>query len=206
MSSDDQIAYLAGDDGTALSPAERAEMDALDAVLADPAVWVEPSPDLEERVVGAHTGTGHRSGSRAIRYALVGTAAAVLLTLGLAIGLDHHRDAQPLQYAATLSGTSLAPHASGEVTLTKTRSGWKIHLHATGLPRRDDGAFYEAWLKDEAGVLIPVGTFNEGLDVVLWAGVPPTNHRTFTVTRQLADGTTASSGEVVLAGPTHRTD
>ena len=34
-------------------------------------------------------------------------------------------------------------------------------INATGLPRRDNGAYYEAWLKNAAGVLVPIGTFNQ---------------------------------------------
>jgi hypothetical protein len=206
MSNDDQIAYLAGDDGTSLTPAERAEMDDLRAALANPAAWIEPDADLEERVVAAIADSDPHRRSRTLWYALVGASAAVLLILGVTIGVTTHDQNPPLQYAASLTGTNLAPDATGDVTLTKTAGGWKIQLHATGLPRRDNGAYYEAWLKNDVGVLVPVGTFNEPLDVVLWAGVPPTSHPTFTVTRQLANGDPASTGQVVLVGPTHRTD
>ena len=41
-------------------------------------------------------------------------------------------------------------------------SGWRIELDASGLPRLDNGRFYEAWLRNAAGVLVPLGTFNEG--------------------------------------------
>ena len=94
----------------------------------------------------------------------------------------------------------LAPGADGGATLTKTSSGWRIELDATGLPRLDAGRFYEAWLKNEAGTLVPVGTFNEGQDVTLWAGVSPIDFATLTVTREQADGDQASSGEKVLVG------
>ena len=36
-----------------LAPAERAEIERVHGVLADPAVWVEPPLDLQERVVAA---------------------------------------------------------------------------------------------------------------------------------------------------------
>jgi Anti-sigma-K factor rskA len=210
MSNDDRIAYLAGDDSASLTAAERAELDELRAVLTQGAVWVEPDEDLEEAVVAAIAGSGSSRRSRAVRHGVVrgvvGVAAAVLLAVGITVGLTLHHESRPIQYAASLNGTSLAPDAAGEVTLTRTPGGWKIHLHATGLPRRDNGAYYEAWLKDDAGVLVPVGTFNEPLDVVLWAGVSPTSHPGFTVTRQLANGDPASSAQVVLVGPTHRAD
>jgi hypothetical protein len=92
------------------------------------------------------------------------------------------------------------PGARGNATLTKTTSGWRIELDATGLPRLDGGRFYEAWLRDAAGVLVPIGTFNEGRKVTLWAGVSPKDFTMLTVTREQADGDQASSGEKVLVG------
>jgi hypothetical protein len=49
-------------------------------------------------------------------------------------------------------------------------------------------------------VLVPIGTFNEGLKVTLWAGVSPQQFTTLTVTRERADGNQDSSGEKVLVG------
>jgi hypothetical protein len=105
-------------------------------------------------------------------------------------------------YSASLTGTQLEPSASGTAALTRTQSGWRIHVKATGLPRRDNGQYYEAWLKNSAGVVVPIGTFNEGADVTLWAGVPPSSFPTLTITRQTVEGGPASSGQVVLVGTT----
>jgi anti-sigma-K factor RskA len=204
MDEEPEVAYLAGDDNARVGPAERAELDKLRDVLADPAVWVEPREDLQEQIVAAIADSKTQRRSRAIRYAIVGSAAAVVLAIGLAIGFNAVNGSNPVEYSASLRGTELAPRASGEVTLTKTQSGWKIQLHATGLPRRDNGEFYEAWLKNDEGVLVPVGTFNQPDEVILWAGVPPTSHPTFTITRQLANGDPASTGQVVLSGTAQR--
>lgn len=95
---------------------------------------------------------------------------------------------------------SLAPGAKGEATLTKTGSGWRIELDATGLPRLARGRFYEVWLRNTAGVFVPIGTFNEGRNVRLSAGVSPKVFATLTVTREQADGDRTSSGENVLVG------
>ena len=106
------------------------------------------------------------------------------------------------QFRAALGGTSLAPGASGSATLTKTTSGWRIELDASGLPRLDKGRFYEAWLKNAAGILVPVGTFNEGRKVTLWSGASPKDgFTTLTVTQERADGDQSSSGQKVLVGP-----
>ena len=183
-----------------LTPVERAEIERVHDALAHPAVWAEPSPDLQERVVAAiavQASTGRRL--RRIRNSLMAAAAVGVLAAGVTIGLHVTRN-QPLQFAASLTGTRLAPDAAGNVTLSKTDSGWQIDLHATGLPRRSDGEFYQAWLKGEAGLLVPIGTFNEGTDVTLWSGVSPSTFPTLTITTEVADGNQASSGHVVLTG------
>ena len=104
------------------------------------------------------------------------------------------------RFHAALRPTALLPDAGGEATLTRTSSGWRIHLQASGLPRLDGGRFYEAWLRDAAGVSVPIGTFNEGTDVTLWAGVSPKTFKLLTITRENDDRKQASSGDHVLAG------
>ena len=187
-----------------LTPAERAEIERLHGVLAGPAVWTEPPLDLQERVVAAiakEAGTGRRL--RRIRYSVMAAAAAGVLAAGVIVGLQVTHD-EPVQFAASLTGTRLAPDAAGNVTLTKTDSGWRIELHATGLPRRTDGEFYQAWLKGDAGLLVPIGTFNEGTDVTLWSGVGPSAFPTLTITKEVADGNQASSSQVVLIGQANK--
>src|SRR6185295_12184290 len=53
LSDDERRALLAGDRVDASAPDEDAELGVLASVLADPAVWAEPSPELEDRVVRA---------------------------------------------------------------------------------------------------------------------------------------------------------
>jgi anti-sigma factor RsiW len=132
---------------------------------------------------------------------LVLSGAAVAAVLAVAVGLAVVRSNPSGQhFEAALAPTNLAPAATGEATLTKTASGWRIELDATGLPRLQAGRFYEAWLRNAAGVLVPIGTFNDGRDVTLWAGVSPKDFTTLTVTREQADGDQGSSGEKVLVG------
>ena len=127
--------------------------------------------------------------------------AAAIAVLAVAIGFAVLRESPSSQrFQGALAATKLAPGANGQATLTKTSSGWRIELNATGLPRREGRLFYEAWLKNAQGVLIPIGTFNDGRDVTLWAGVSPKDFSTLTVTREQADGDQASSGEKVLVG------
>ena len=135
------------------------------------------------------------------RLVLVGAATTAALLAAVAVAVSVLGSGTSAEsFHAALAPTDLAPGATGEATLTKTTSGWRIELDATGLPRLDSGRFYEGWLRDAAGVLVPIGTFNEGKRVTLWAGVSPTEFTMLTVTRERADGDQTSSGEKVLDG------
>jgi hypothetical protein len=212
---DDRIAYLAGEDPDSLTAHERAELDELRALLKAPATWAQPDGGLEARVVAAiaEEAQARPAGARVRRpafrrrlilrrpaAALAGVAAAaVAVAIVIAVSVNNKSPA-PQEFAMVISGTGLAPSAHGSATLTKTSSGWRIALSATGLPRLANGRYYEAWLKNAAGVLVPVGTFNEARQVTLWAGVPPPEFPSLTVTEQQANGNPASSRERVLTG------
>ena len=133
------------------------------------------------------------------RLVAVGAAAAVAVVVLVGSAVFRSSSSET-RFQAALAATALAPGAKGDATLTKTSSGWRIELDATGLPRRDGGRFYEAWLRNASGVLVPIGSFNEGTNVTLWAGVSPEAFKILTVTRERADGDQASSGEKVLVG------
>ena len=226
-SDDDRIAYLSGEAVDALSPQQRAELDEVRGLLAAPATWEEPDAALEDRIVSAIADEARRAqpaeiapaapaepqaqrrrGFRwpfrrpALAFAggLAGAAAAIVVAIVLAVGSS---SPAPLQFAMVVSGTSLAPGAHGSATLTKMTSGWEIQLSATGLPHLANGRYYQAWLKNAAGILVPVGTFNDAEHVILWSGAPVTQFRSFSVTEQLANGNAASSGRRVLVGVAH---
>jgi hypothetical protein len=163
------------------------------------AVEVEAPPGLRARIeVPARRARGRRPVLAGATATLV---AASVAALALLVGGLHPTSER---FVAALSPTPLAPGARGHATFTKTSSGWRIDLNATGLPRLAGRRFYEAWLRNPAGVLVPVGTFNEPRKVTLWAGVSPRAFTTFTVTREKADGDQSSSGEKVLAGSISR--
>jgi anti-sigma factor RsiW len=160
------------------------------------ATEVDAPPALRARI-DAKRDARRAYGTR--RIVAIGAVATV--AVAAVVGLSVFRSgSSSLRFKAALAATELAPGAKGQATLTKTSSGWRVELDASGLPRLDGGRFYEAWLRNRAGVLVPVGTFNEGYRVTLWAGVPPTAFTTLTVTREQADGNQGSSGEKVLVG------
>jgi hypothetical protein len=225
---DDRVAYLEGETHPSLDSVERAELDELRALLADEAMWAVPADDLEDRVVAAVADAStaasaplpppatstpvapitsspsvrRRSGGAGRRgwmIAVGGIAAALALVLGAGF-LATRDDGSTDSFDMALAPTDVVPDASGDATLTKTDSGWRIELDATGLPRLDNGRFYEAWLRNPEGVLVSVGTFNEPADVTLWSGVSPRTFTAFAVTEEEADGNPASSGRRVLTG------
>ncbi|HEX6723936.1 MAG TPA: anti-sigma factor [Gaiella sp.] len=157
---------------------------------------VEAPAALRARIGAQRRERGVRSRRRLV---LVGASATAVVAVALGV-VVFGSEPSGERFHAALAATDLQPGATGDATLVKTTSGWRIELDATGLPRLEGGRFYQAWLQDSAGVLVPVGTFNEARNVTLWAGVPPRDFTTLTVTREGADGDQASSGEKVLTG------
>ena len=209
------VAELAALADGSVAPERRAELEER----------IEASPILadrlaeQERAVGLLRGAGDeveapaglrarldaQRSARAVRtprrLALGGVAAAAVAAAAIVAVVVVGSGSSGARFQAALGPTPLAPGASGEATLTRTTSGWRIHLDATGLPRLAGDRFYEAWLRGSEGVLVPIGTFNEARNVTLWAGVSPASYKVLTVTRERADGNQASSGEKVLVGP-----
>jgi hypothetical protein len=192
------------EDKVAASPelAERlAEQQRMVAFARNAAAEVEAPAGLRARIEVQRRAREVSAPRR--RLVLIGATATAAAVGAVAIGVGlgaFGSSTSGTRFRAALAGTALAPGARGEATLVKTSSGWRIELDATRLPRLEKGRFYEAWLRNPEGVLVPIGTFNEGRKVTLWAGVSPRHFTTLTVTREQADGDQASSGEKVLVG------
>ena len=209
---DDRIAYLAGEATADVDDATRADLDELRGFLADPTLWAEPRPGLEDDIVAAIAGEAaqrtaiapatpdraKRQRTHRLRNVLAVAAAVAVLGLGGLVVLTSVGDDGATVFS--LEPTDVVPGASGSGWARRTDSGWRIELDASGLPRLDDGRFYQAWLRNDDDVLVPIGTFNEGRDVVLWSGVTPVEFSTITITMEEADGDQASSGRRVLVG------
>jgi hypothetical protein len=224
---DDRVAYLAGEDGIEVDEETRADLDDLRLLLADESLWATPGGELEDSIIAAITAEAAETGSRPsplrptppvapaptapatvtslaerrakrIRVALSAAAAVVVLVAGGAFLASRRGESE-----GTAVSLAAAPGATPTATAHVKRfpSGWRIILDAPDLPRLDNGEFYQAWLKGKDGTtLVPIGSFNEGADVVLWAGVTPVDFPMLTVTRERADNDQASSGDRVLVG------
>ena len=207
---DDRVAYLAGEEGVQLDDSTRADLDELMALLGDDTVWAEPAGGLEDVIVGAIAAESRRPAAvpppaarrtrRTRRWASVAVDRRSGRRRAGRRRVRDHQGGDDDAIEVALEGDGDFPDAAGSARLTQTDSGWRIELDAEGLPRLDDGRFYQAWLKNDDDVLVAVGTFNEADDVVLWAGVRPADFATLTVTEESADGDQASSGRRVLVG------
>jgi hypothetical protein len=206
-SDDERISYLAGDLEGDLDAEARAELDDFRALLADPSLWVEPDTDLEDRIVSAIAADAKPPAkvisldARRRRVGRIGglvaaVAAAAIVVVALTVVRQDGDDGVLL----ALQPTQLVPGATGSARVFAEESGLRIELNATGLPRRDGGLYYQAWLRDAAGNLVPIGTFHDGDHVTLWAGVSLADFPTLTITEEQADNEQASSGRRVLLG------
>jgi hypothetical protein len=209
----DEVAELAALADGSVAPERRVALEARIAaspVLADrlaeqerAVALLQGAADEAQAPAGLHARLEAQRSPRSVRtprrLALGGVAVAAIAAAAITVALVNS-GSHGTRFQAALGPTQLVSGARGDATLTKTSSGWRIHLEAKGLPRLAGGRFYEAWLRNSAGVLVPIGTFNEGRNVTLWAGVPPTSFTVLTVTRERADGNQASSGEKVLIG------
>jgi anti-sigma-K factor RskA len=207
-----ELAALA--DGS-LAPERRAELEAhidASATLADrlaeqerAVALLRGAGDEVEAPAGLRARLDAQRSARTVRtprrLALGGIAVAAVAAAAIAVAVVAGSGSHGTRFQAALGPTPLAPEATGAATLTRTTSGWRIHLDATGLQRLSGDRFYEAWLRSKSGVLVPIGTFNEPRNVTLWAGVSPASYKVLTVTRERADGNQASSGQKVLVGP-----
>lgn len=200
-------------------------------LLADPSLWLEPGPVVEADVLDAiraertsqavdaavsnrsPQGTvvpmrsRRRAWSTQFAAGLVGAAAAALIAIVVVRSSDDDAESAVDPAASTfeLSGTELAPGFSGTGEVEVQPSGTLIRMAVSGLPRREGGDFYEAWLKSCDGTqLVPIGTFHDMDRATGWAGVKVQDFPLLTVTaEQIAgpnDPEQGSSGQVVVTG------
>ena len=206
-SNEERDALLAAELGP-LEPEQAADVSLLADVLGDPATWSEPDFGLEDAVVhavadaepAAPTAADTRRRHRRFGLAAGAVAAAIAIVVG---ALAITGGSSP-ELKGNLAATALAPGAGGRVDVGHNRAGFRIELYAHGLAALPAGQYYQAWLKNAAGTLVPIGTFSSSDGrITLWSGVSPKDFPTLTVTIEAADNNQASSGRRVLTGEVH---
>jgi len=211
-------AMFAGDRAGALEPEEVDELALLADVLADPSMWTEPGAGLEDTVMQAVADAEPDAGAspevraavarraspprwRRWAFSAAGIAAAIAVVLGVVVATE---GGSSPDFNAQLSASALAPGARASATITRNNAGFRVTLDAHGLAALPAGEYYEAWLKNAAGTLVPIGTFSSSDGrITLWSGVSPKDFPTLTVTIEATDNNQASSGRKVLVGAVH---
>ncbi len=208
-------ALIAGDRAGALDAEAAADLSLFADLLADPSTWAEPEAALEDSVVDAVMRAGAaepepavddlaaRRRRRRTWSAVLAAAAAIVIALGAFAVL---RERSSSDFTAQLRATALAPGAGASAAVTRNAAGFRVSLDAHGLPALAAGEFYQAWLKNAAGTLVPIGSFSSGDGrVTLWSGVSPKDFPTLTVTIESTDNVQAPSGRRVLVGTVEAT-
>ena len=132
-------------------PEEAEDLGRLADLLADPSTWAEPSFELEDAVVRAVASAQRvESAPRQVslkreralaprwRWRIALSAAAAIVVIAGTI-LATQRAASP-GFGAALAATSLAPDARATANITRNNGGFRVALHASGLPSRPPGA------------------------------------------------------------------
>ncbi len=245
------------------------ELEAVSRLLRDPAVWAEPSADVEDRVLAAITAesqgwqpptglprseqseaTASDEGDQTTRSAnqvraaaiadaepldrfnttapvvdiaerprkqrrrfvpLLAAAALVIAILGAVAALNLGSDGDSFTgEIVALSGTEVAPDASGVARLTEQPDGVQIVLQVSDLAPAPPGFFYEAWLvKPEPRTAIGAGSFHlrggGTAEIELWSGVSITDYPLVTVTLE-SEADPGAPGQLVLVGEVQQAD
>ncbi|HWS45692.1 MAG TPA: anti-sigma factor, partial [Acidimicrobiia bacterium] len=170
---EERESWIAGGRASALADDDRAELALLADLLAHPSTWAEPNAGLEDSVVqavlaaapasaapGPHNGAAPAARPirrrRPVLLAALGAAAAFAAVIGM-VSATRSRSAD---FAVRLEATALAPGARASATGTENAAGYRIVLDARGLPALAPGEYYEAWLENATGTLVPIGTFS----------------------------------------------
>lgn len=198
--------YLAGEDDGATTAhmadcaacrSHREDLEAGLRALMDPALWEEPSPELEDQVIALIAGN-HDSISAGLgrleRWVRPLVAAAVVV---VAVGLYGVLRTSSPDWEVAMPGTDLAPSASSTVAGWNTDAGTRMILAVEGLDPAPDGFVYEFWLSD-GPLHISAGTFAADGEIELWSGVTRAEFPRLWVTLEPLDEDESPSGATVL--------
>lgn len=157
-----------------------------------------PPPGLKSRVM--HTLPDRRRRMLSLSAAAVFLVAVAIAAILYASGVFVQ---EPIA-SASLSPTSHAPEAGGEIQLYETNSNnIEVHIETWGLPKCERGEYYQVWFA-EGDERISGGTFTIGPDgraeMDLSAARLATNYTQVGVASETARKAPGSTGKKVLGG------
>jgi hypothetical protein len=141
--------------GSDLEPAERERLERVHELL----LAAGPPPEPAARVLPFRP--------RRRRGAVLAIAAALAVAafaFGAAIG--DHTAGRPVEFAVAMSGTDLAPKASGSLTVfhIDAAGNWPMQMKVEGLRPREGGRPFELWLTKGRKLAALCGSFATSSD------------------------------------------
>jgi anti-sigma-K factor RskA len=161
-----------------------------------------PSAELKARVLaGIRSETTASSRSRWRFW--VPLAAALLVTVVLGAGLLQ-AIFDDSSTGVSLTGTALAPDASGVIRGERVGENIRIELEVRDMPELREDEYYEMWYAKDGDERISCGAFRTGIEGTTTVDfTTPINARTYPeieITREADDGDPSSSREKILEG------
>lgn len=173
------------------------DLDTGRALLSDPAMWEEPSPELKtqvRRLIGSDE-LRRPSSSWWRRWPVRTTAAAAVVLAGVGLYLALRSPAP--DWEAVVAGTELAPEASAVAKGWNTDEGTRLLLTVEGLEPAPDGFVYEFWLS-KGRLHSSAGTFTAGGELELRSGVARSDFPRLWVTLEPLDEDESPTSHTVL--------
>jgi hypothetical protein len=166
--------------------------DRLKSILSSEALWVEPSPELEERIHSLGMARARQGGSRRLRTWLPAAAAVTVLIVGAILTFDRP------DWQVDLVATPQAPGASALVSGWNEPEGTRLRFDISGLPEAATGSYYEIWLTSDEGLHVSGGTFNADGVLTAMVGVRRGDFPRIWITLEAVDENTAPSSATLF--------
>src|SRR5262249_21293748 len=152
--------------GTDTTGTERQRLQNVHELLLEAGPPPELSPELEKGPNLKMTVGRRRSVVKQRALVLLAASLAVLVVFlgGYAVANRGGGSAKAAVLTQTLHGTSLVPHAKGELEVWKSKDGknWPMTLSVLGLPRLPRHSYYEVYLFRDGRLGGSCGTFRAG--------------------------------------------
>jgi anti-sigma-K factor RskA len=175
-----------------------------------------PPPSLQTRTLAsvAQAAAAARRAEKHNRWRgwnvrMLALAATVVIAAAVGTGLALSRTPSGEAYTLALHAQS-GQHASGQVVMTHTDSGWSVQLTVAHLADLGKGGFYECWWVGQGNRpgrpdLISAGTFIVGpsgsATAHMWTAADPETYKAMEITAETTAGI-GHPGHLVLTGTT----
>ena len=179
--------------------AHRSALGSMLQILDDPLLWIEPPPELEQRVtrlIETSDAEEPPMTGRRRRWQII--AAAAVLIVAVATGAFLFGRQPPPDWEITTAGVGPGESAVAVIGGWNVEGGTRVVLAAEGLAAAPDGYIYELWfIRDSTP--ISGGTFAAAdQPVKLFVGVGRREYPRVAVTLEPLDGDPAPSGIFVF--------